>query len=716
MYNNNATILKKKVMKMTKKKSYSKIIICLILVFALFFPMGTGFIFADETTLNLDTLISDFSDGSDSDQEITDDLGFSFYDENGWTPSSYTDTESAELILNDVFPYSSTDGQGQNANLISLIDFDALEPEESFYYGTTEKAYDDLSSTSIGNNAILFVTSDNKVLGIESQNITIPANSVYVLTFKVGIRARANNVGLNAKIMYTNRDGNQETGNMSAIKTISTSSYTTYAFLIQGNEFTEKTFKLQLLWGNISGSEAPYTASNEKGYAAISSFQLFSVDYNQFEDLSSSTTNRKQVDLFSTNPSYDFIPNGYFSYAANQLWDNTISNQINDFLPTNWTQTTATTDIANRVANYGIIDVNSTKFAERMTALGLDLVNPGNPNTSTNNNVLLLQNETTTYQTITSAEATLTKNKYYEISFKFNTPATKTSEEAEDNSLNFYIVNSAGGTIYTRENMFSYTEWADDSNEWATFRVFIKAPSTDKKVKFVIKLGTEENTKAGYAYIDDIQLISKASETNIFDNTIEDTFILKTEDSAPTTYLATGILSFTNLLELDTTLDENDDVNRSLAVYDYTTETTTPVDEEDDEEEDDETTTDPTALSYLWYVIPSILLALCTILGLIIFYTRKIKSKIKLPAKRKKNSYDRKTTLEKQISDREKAELKNKANLDNQLNKINSQIEKLEATYEKAKSNPTKLGEYVKKRENLQNQQTKLIEMINNKN
>lgn len=699
---------------MAQKKSYSKIIICLMLIFAFLFPLETNIVFADQATLNIGTLISDYSDGTPKDQEITDDLGFSFYDEETWDPVSFTDNEDNELILNDTFPYFST--SGQNSNIVSVVDFDDLEPEESFYYNGTSKKYSDLSNSSIDNKALLFVTSEDKVLGIKTR-LNIPAQALYVLSFKVSVRSRTHSYGINAKIFSKDKDNKDVITAIPGIKDINTS-YTTYYFLIRGNEYADKDITLYLFWGNLYKSGEAYASSKEKGYAAVSAFQMFSVNYNQYKDLSSDTSSSsyKQVNLYSTDPTNTFVPNGYFSLTANQIWNLSASNKINDFIPADWTQTTAETSPDNRVAHYGIINVNPTTFTNRMTDLGLNLINPGNHISSTNNNVLLLLNETTTYQTITSSEFTLTENKYYEISFKFNTPALKSSADEETNSLSFYITNTSGGTIYSREDMFSYTEWSEDANEWTTFRVFIKAStSEDKKVKFVIKLGTEDATKEGYAYIDDVQLISKLNETNIYINNDEDTFILKGEEGSETSYLETGkMLSFTDLLQLD----ETKEVNRSLATYDYNTPTPPVDDDGDDDDDDDETSS--TDLTYLWYVIPSILLALCTILGLITFYTKKLKTKIKLPSKKRKNSYDRRKTLEKQISDREKAELnskkKNTENLNKELNKVKEQIEKLEEQYEKAKSNPLKLGEYVKKRERLQNQQTKLIDKINGKN
>ncbi len=663
----------------SKLKTFFSCALALILVLIVFAPISHVSVFAD-SKLTIADLLGNYYEGSTKDQEITDQLDFStdFGDteemgsKNGWSTPTYT-----------------------NITFEGSVEVNDFTSSETFEYGSNNVAYSTIGTDGTPGNkyGLFFKTTASALAGIESSAFPIPAQSIYVLTFKVKIGKVSNSRGINAKIIDTTTN---KTISMASIKT--EGSYKTFAFLIRGNEFDSRNIKIQFLWGNVTENNGEYTSNKEIGYAVVDSIRLFSVNASQYEDLASVSENTK-VDLFTSNINYMYITNGDFSFSANQKWNLAEPQSITDLRPSGWIQETVVTDEADRVAHYGIINVNTAKFNSRMSALGETLVNPGTTNASlTNNNVLLVYNKSATYQTIKSSEITLAKNSYYEISFKFNTPATKTSFEEEDNSLSFYILGADNKEIYSRKNMFSYTEWEDDVNDWATFRIFIKTNDTDKKVKFAIEFGTEDATQEGYAYVDEVTLIKKTSATAMFENTLEDTYILKGEG---TEYLATGALSFADLSKLDPT----NTANRALATYDYSTVTTSP---DDDDDEDPITPPDTSNSSYLWYVIPSVLLGVCTIFGLIIFYAQKFKSKIKIPKKAKKNSYDRKRTLEKQVAQREKIEKTSEVNIEKQLKSVRSKIEKLEANYEKYKSNRVTLKEYIKKREKLQNEELKL--------
>ena len=93
---------------------------------------------------------------------------------------------------------------------------------------------------------------------------------------------------------------------------------------------------------------------------------------------------------------------------------------------------------------------------------------------------------------------------------------------------------------------------------------------------------------------------------------------------------------------------------------------------------------DSVNLSNLWFVIPSALLAICTIAGLIIFYGAKIKTKIQKNKKSKKQtlSYNR-----------------NSANKTSKKTKV-SNLDQLEKDY---KSGKIDVETYLKKREKLEN-------------
>ena len=196
----------------------------------------------------------------------------------------------------------------------------------------------------------------------------------------------------------------------------------------------------------------------------------------------------------------------------------------------------------------------------------------------------------------------------------------------------------------------------------------------------------------------------------MFNNTQKDTFeLVKEENETETKYLKEGIVSFDELKKLN----QESASNRSMSVYDYTVpvnNNTTNDDNKDDNNKDNNSSNS----SLAWYVVPSVLFAVCLIGGLIIFYTRKIK--IKKHPRKKKTSYDRKKTLNKQVEQRERSEAAlQKGNYEAQLESVRKEIEELENEYEKSekdKKSPLALEKYLAKREKLQNKETKLVEQI----
>ena len=674
---------------MTTKKSFTKLIICLLLILALF-PIGyaTTLYAADddkeEIEFSIEDLINQNGEGSENSQELTSGLGlnlnFESNSKDGWTIPNFAGTEIVQAGVGD---FTSEDGiftyRGESITGVSI--------------GT-----DGTEGNKFG---LVFYLNDKGIAGIESPELTIPAHAYYVLTFNVKVAELGNsgtNYGINAKLV------NQATGDVVAMDAIKTESedYVTYAFLIQGNEFTETKVKLQLLFGNAVEIDGKTTKSEQIGYAAVDTIRLFSVTYEQFINLTEDD-NAKQVSYLTQNSNYVFIDNGYFNITENQNWNIDNYTALSDLRPLNWAQSQAGGE-----TDWGIINTNKTIFETIIKNLGLSATNPKNADGSSiensNNNVLMLTN-LNGHQTITSSEIVLTKNKYYEIQFKFNTQATKD----QTNPLSFYIVDSNDRTIYSKENVFSYVEYSENSNEWATFHAFIKIDGTDKKVNFIIEFGTEENPTTGVVFIDDVRLITKSSASAVFVNNEENKYLLKAEEGqTEAEYLPTGAITFDDLLNLDQTSE----TNRNLVAFTYDVPEETPTDDPEEDKDDDETpAADP---SIAWYIVPSILLAVALIAGIVLYYVKKIK--IKKPRKKSKNQYDRNKTLNKQVEKREREQKAlEKQNLDAQLEQVRSEIKSLEEKYEsskKAKTNMKDLKAYLAKRQKLQNKETTLLEQI----
>lgn len=672
------------------KSKTSKIlltVLCFVLVFACFPFLYIASVSADSATVA--NFIRDFGATSENSQELTSTINSSFTTDfgdstgvgttNGWSIPSFSGTEIKQVNAGD-FTSDATIGYNSEKDVkFSEIGTDGNE----------------------GNKfALLFLLKEKGIAGIESGEIKIPARGLFVLTFnaKVGKLANlATNYGINAKILEVSGGKTVKTYSMDAIKTV-TEDYQSYAFVIQGNEYEEKTIKIQFLFGNAVEENGVTTKNEQIGYAVVDTIHFFGATYAQFNSLATDK-NAKKVSFLSENSNYVNIGNGYFNITENQKWNLADNTSLSDFRPLKWTQE------GGENATYGIVNTNSAAFTERMAQLGITAVNPENGSTS-NNNVLMMYNSSASYQTITSESFKLSSKSYYEISFRFNTPANA----EQTNNLSFFLVDKDGKTIYSKENMFSYVEHSESANEWAIFHVFIKTTDDAKELNFVIKFGTKEKQTSGYAFVDDVRLYTTRTSDSMFNNTQKDTFeLVKEENETETKYLKEGIVSFDELKKLN----QESASNRSMSVYDYTV----PVNNNttnDDNKDDNNKDNNSSSSSLAWYVVPSVLFAVCLIGGLIIFYTRKIK--IKKHPRKKKTSYDRKKTLNKQVEQRERSEAAlQKGNYEAQLENVRKEIEELENEYEKSekdKKSPLALEKYLAKREKLQNKETKLVEQI----
>lgn len=622
------------------KNNFGKIIcacLAILLVFCAVPFLNIAGVKAESLTLS--SLLKDYAEGTEKNQEITSELGFvsDFGDKDGspkkdnWTIPSFSAKAITEVGVADL---TSSDNIGYTtAGDISFNDV-GTDGTEGNKYG------------------LFFMLKTSGIAGIDSPEIKIPAHALYVLTFNVKIGKCEKNHGLNASII-------DQDGTIYAKKGITkTDGYETYCFLIEGNQFEEKSFKLRLMYGLYKEENAKTTSNEEKGYAVVDTVRVFSVSREQFDSLSTDTNKTTSVWLSKINKSYVKIENGTFNITNNKNWKIENNTALSDLAPTSWNQT------GDSNSTYGIVNTKSSVFSDRMAQLGLSFSNPENG--ETNNNVLMLYNKDYSAQTLTSSSIKLSSNYVYEISFRFNTPAT----ENETNGISFYIIDDNNKTIYSKENVFSYETYSDNANEWATFRVFIKTISSMSNVKFVIKFGNETTKTLGVAYVDDVSISDKRSTDSAFVNHDENKFELtKEEGDEETKYLEKGTVTFEDLQKLDLSKQSN----RTMFVYEYVKEETNTNTNTDTTTDDEETTDDEDSSNnaIIWYVVPSVLFGGCLIAGIIIFYCKKIK--IKKHPRVKKAKYDRKKTLNKQVARREKEAEKRERKIEKNERKSNKQ-------------------------------------------
>ena len=576
-----------------------------------------------------------------------------------------------------------------------------------------------------GSYGMLFINTEKGVSAIETSSvINIPARSLYLLTFKVKLLDLKNNVGFFVNLVEVNSNISEDNLNKAQIKNIKstvekdsegkdTTVYVSYAFLIQGSELYDTTARLQFSLGTRESDTDTSESKYETGLAALDDIRMFSLTSEQSSKLSTSS-NVTKANFSQISSNYNIkIANGAFNNTIDQGYD---LSSISLFTPADWTQSTS---LNNEEAVYGIINTNSAMFSSKFPSLlnpGLTTYQTVGDISTTYNNVLMIYNKSNTHQTITSSSISLSKEKIYELSFEFCTPAVKDTFAEETNSITF-LVKDGDTIIYSRENIYSYDE-ADhqkDTATWKRLSLIIETGDVSKNLTFEIVFGTESESKTGAAYVDNVRLDARTAD-KAFNNIYENKLQLSSEE---TEYLEKGYVSLEDVKNLKS--------NDIVATYKYES-TVVPTEPGKEENNSDSSKDNTTNLTYLWYVIPSIILALCTIGGIVIFYVQKIKIKPKRKTKRlsnkKKSSYDRtkysKPAKQEKIVENQKSVVKEpvvkepvvkEKELTPEIEESNlsleKQIEKLEQDYSE---NKISLKKYLSEREKLEDKIMKSTE------
>lgn len=660
----------------------------------------------------------------------------------------FADDEDTKLSISDILTKDEFAGQEITSSLPFNPNFEGENPTERFNgwqtwaIQTTGRSADvaDLTSdmpifengktyaevgAAQGSYGMLFVNTEKGVSAIETSSvINIPARSLYLLTFKVKLLDLKNNVGFFVNLVEVNSNISEDNLNKAQIKNIKstvekdsegkdTTVYVSYAFLIQGSELYDTTARLQFSLGTRESDTDTSESKYETGLAALDDIRMFSLTSEQSSKLSTAS-NVTKANFSQINSNYNIkIANGAFNNTINQGYD---LSSISLFTPADWTQSTS---LNNEEAVYGIINTNSAMFSSKFPSL----LNPGLTTrqtlgdiATTYNNVLMIYNKSNTHQKITSSSISLSKEKVYELSFEFCTPAVKDTFAEETNSITF-LVKDGDTIIYSRENIYSYDE-ADhqkDTATWKRLSLIIETADVSKKLTFEIVFGTESESKTGAAYVDNVKLDARTAD-KAFKNIYENKLQLNSEE---TEYLKKGDVSLEDVKNLKS--------NDIVATYKYES-TAVPTEPGKEENNSDSTKDNATNLTYLWYVIPSIILALCTIGGIVIFYVQKIKIKPKRKTKRlsnkKKSSYDRtkysKPAKQEKIVENQKSVVKEpvrkepvvkEKELTPEIEESNltleKQIEKLEQDYSE---NKISLKKYLSEREKLEDKIMKSTE------
>ena len=384
--------------------------------------------------------------------------------------------------------------QGSDAQIVSVNNRASMESLGIEYLGSDLSAQNNYA-------LVLYSTGKDKVsLGYESSSFKVLPYETYKITVWAKL---SSDFSGNASIVLS--EGNDvsnfygeeysdfyspvsETLKISSNTTNSlTNNYTPYNLYIKGHELFETSFTIQL-WLGTSDEGAT-------GSVIFDNISFEKISWEQFKN--AETTN--SISLSPTTISGDLsVANGTFNSA-----EDLNKNFTYPVTPSDWSHSAENTN----KSMYGIINTYSPIYEANKNFFG-NARNPKNPSTSAGdvnsdvNNMLMLYNMEDTYQSVTSAELTTTKETYQKITFDY-----KTVIQSINNQLMYvYVTDSDGNILFSDEGLYSA--------DWSQYSILIRSTSYASTIKLVIALGSEDNLVSGYLYVDNVRFENDDSMTD----------------------------------------------------------------------------------------------------------------------------------------------------------------------------------------------------------
>lgn len=386
-------------------------------------------------------------------------------------PSLYAYTNKVDNIVDDFKFVDNTltnkdDLKFATNSSITEIAFEATKSSPEFR--TTETVLD---SNGTNNSALKIknIKSTYVQFATKDDFLTFDQLSVY----KVNVSVKTKNLSGNAnlQLVQTNLQDNETATDSAIIKITSDSSanavtndYKSYCFYVYSHPLKSTTYKLVF---GLGDSETATTGEMFVGGVTISK-----VNFNTYSTATTGSTSEK-IDL-TKNTTYSgnsvMLNNANFNAVKIEDYSNPLP-----ATPTDWTVT-----LGNNNQKYGVVNTSDALF-NGLTGFS-NLVNP-NPNS--NNNVLMMYNETADTLSYTSATKSLNSNSYHKFEIDVQTQ-NSTATIALVSTINDKEVELTSLDINTNSNWKNVALYIHTGNQ-----------SLDVAVKLTMK-----TTSYGYAYFD----------------------------------------------------------------------------------------------------------------------------------------------------------------------------------------------------------------------
>lgn len=257
--------------------------------------------------------------------------------------------------------------------------------------------------------------------------------------------------------------------------------YTTCTFYLKGRSLYNTSFNIELWLGN---EETPAS-----GLVAFDNIKIESISYDDYSNANTDSSSVKVA--FDSDPNKFNIKNSSFNDVKKSEKELTYP-----LIPANW-EHSAKNDLD---IYYGVINTNNNIYDAHKNEFG-NFANPENPNgfgsTSTDtNNILLMHNFNSSYQSVKSSDFSIDSNSYYKLSFDYKLLATT---EVED-IFNVYIKDEDSNTLYANENI------TKTNGEWKKYTIYFNTKAYSNTLNLILSLGSQEKEVKGVVYIDNVIL------------------------------------------------------------------------------------------------------------------------------------------------------------------------------------------------------------------
>lgn len=400
----------------------------------------------------------------------TDDINFNFEKDNSGAINTLVDWEE-----------DGEKTEGAHARIFEL--------DEGNFTNITSLAYPGHDMSANNTKALAMWADKEGYISLKSQPIEIKSMARYKIT------ARVKTTELSGGFSISARETNQikeEFKYLSFYQPKSASSnvinsngsnkfineYMEVSICVQGHDRYDSEIELLL---NLGSKD-----SKAKGGVVVDNITVEVIDSTSFDENSA-------LILQTAELPDGAIANGNFNKAEPQ--DNKLSYPVS---PANWK--IEKSELGHK-QEAGIINIYSKYFDNYDFYWKKGLTNPGSPNkngsTADVNNILMMFNETTDYQSITSDPFKLEAGSYNKLSFRFKTLG-------EHTNINVKLEDEDGVIILNHK--------AISSGEWADYECEINAGEASTSVKLTIELGNSQNKVKGYAFFDYVSLSSSSKE------------------------------------------------------------------------------------------------------------------------------------------------------------------------------------------------------------